>query len=72
MAGERAVHGHPVVSSAFMTQERASRSIWDTPGADYIEWPSDEFTCSQCFLVHHRSQLARETNGVLVCRDCAA
>ena len=33
---------------------------------------ADEFTCSQCFLVHHRSQLARETNGVLVCRDCAA
>jgi hypothetical protein len=33
---------------------------------------ADEFTCSQCFLVHHRSQLAQETNGVLVCRDCAA
>ena len=33
---------------------------------------ADEFTCSQCFLVHHRSQLAREKNGQFVCRDCAA
>src|SRR5687768_17070471 len=32
----------------------------------------DEFTCSRCFLVHHRSQLASEKNGQLVCRDCAA
>jgi hypothetical protein len=33
---------------------------------------ADEFTCSRCFLVHHRSQLASESNGQLVCRDCAA
>ena len=33
---------------------------------------ADEFTCSRCFLVHHRSQLASEKNGVLVCRECAA
>jgi hypothetical protein len=32
---------------------------------------SDEFTCSSCFLVHHRSRLAREKNGQLICRDCA-
>jgi hypothetical protein len=32
----------------------------------------DEFTCSSCFLVHHRSQLASAKNGALVCRDCAA
>ncbi|RYJ06997.1 MAG: DUF4193 domain-containing protein, partial [Actinomycetales bacterium] len=32
----------------------------------------DEFTCSSCFLVHHRSQLAEEKkNGQLICRDCA-
>ncbi|MBL3803958.1 DUF4193 family protein, partial [Streptomyces sp. BRB081] len=23
-----------------------------------------------CFLVHHRSQLAREKNGQPICRDC--
>jgi hypothetical protein len=31
---------------------------------------SDEFTCSVCFLVHHRSRLARERKGQLICRDC--
>lgn len=31
----------------------------------------DEFTCSVCFLVHHRSRLARERNGQYICRDCA-
>ena len=32
---------------------------------------ADEFTCSQCFLVHHRSQLAYEENGQPVCSECA-
>jgi len=31
----------------------------------------DEFTCSVCFLVHHRSRLARERKGQYICRDCA-
>ena len=33
----------------------------------------DEFTCSECFLVHHRSQLAfvDEATGLPVCADCA-
>jgi hypothetical protein len=30
----------------------------------------DEFTCSSCFLVHHRSQLVDP--GRLVCADCIA
>jgi hypothetical protein len=33
---------------------------------------ADEFTCSRCFLVHHRSQLAKEVKGQPVCRECAA
>lgn len=53
----------------------------ELPGADLsneelavrvIPRQADEFTCSQCFLVHHRSQLAKEKNGQLICRDCAA
>ena len=53
----------------------------ELPGADLSDesltvrvFPrqADEFTCSQCFLVHHRSQLAREVGGQPVCRDCAA
>jgi hypothetical protein len=31
----------------------------------------DEFTCSSCFLVHHRSQLASDKGGRLICRECA-
>lgn len=32
---------------------------------------ADEFTCSKCFLVHHRSRLAEEHDGQYICRDCA-
>ncbi|TDE55963.1 DUF4193 domain-containing protein [Nonomuraea mesophila] len=52
----------------------------ELPGADLsneelslrvIPRQADEFTCSRCFLVHHRSQLASERNGQQVCRECA-
>jgi hypothetical protein len=33
---------------------------------------NDEFRCSSCFLVHHRSQLAEHRNGQPVCKECAA
>ena len=33
---------------------------------------ADEFTCSSCFLVHHRSQLAETRHGEPICRECAA
>ena len=53
----------------------------ELPGADLsneelsvrvLPRQADEFTCSRCFLVHHRSQLASEKNGQSVCRECAA
>jgi Domain of unknown function (DUF4193) len=53
----------------------------ELPGADLsneelsfrvIPRQADEFTCSSCFLVHHRSQLADNRGGQLVCRECAA
>ena len=52
----------------------------ELPGADLadeeltvkvIPMQADEFRCSRCFLVHHRSQLAAERNGELICRECA-
>ncbi|MFI6978254.1 DUF4193 domain-containing protein [Embleya sp. NPDC050154] len=52
----------------------------ELPGADLsneelsvrvVPKQADEFTCSSCFLVHHRSQLAKEKNGQPVCSDCA-
>lgn len=53
---------------------------FELPGADLsgeelsvrvIPKQADEFTCSRCFLVHHRSQLAKEVGGQPVCRECA-
>ncbi len=52
----------------------------ELPGADLsgeeltvrvLPKQSDEFTCGLCFLVHHRSQLASDKGGRLVCRECA-
>jgi len=33
---------------------------------------SDEFTCMECFIVKHRSLLAKETKLGPICRECAA
>ena len=35
-----------------------------------IPQANDEFTCYSCFLVRHRSQIAREKNGHAYCVDC--
>ena len=52
----------------------------ELPGADLsgeelsvrvLPRQADEFTCSSCFLVHHRSQLSSEKNGQSVCKECA-
>lgn len=51
----------------------------DLPGADLsgeellirvIPPQEDEFTCSSCFLVRHRSQVARQKGNLLFCREC--
>ena len=54
---------------------------FELPGADLADeeltvrvlpMQADEFRCSRCFLVHHRSQLAKEVKGQLICKECAA
>jgi hypothetical protein len=35
-----------------------------------IPQAEDEFACYSCFLVRHRSQLAREKNGHSYCIEC--
>jgi hypothetical protein len=61
--------------------EAASAESFELPGADLsgeelsvrvVPKQADEFTCSSCFLVQHRSRLASEKNGVMICTDCAA
>jgi hypothetical protein len=60
--------------------EAEAAEAFELPGADLsheeltvrvLPRQADEFTCSNCFLVRHRSQLAEERNGQLYCVDCA-
>ncbi|MGO1182126.1 MAG: DUF4193 domain-containing protein [Micrococcaceae bacterium] len=52
---------------------------FELPGADLsdeelqvrvLPAQADEFTCASCFLVRHRSQVAKEEGGLLYCTDC--
>ncbi|MFT0763202.1 DUF4193 domain-containing protein [Scrofimicrobium sp. R131] len=62
--------------------ENEAAESFELPGADLskeeltvmvVPPQEDEFTCSQCFLVHHSSQLAyTDENGLPVCTECAA
>jgi len=67
-------------SSVDVDETEAAENL-ELPGADLsneelsvrvLPRQADEFTCSRCFLVHHRSQLASDKGGRLICRDCAA
>ena len=55
-------------------------SSFDLPGADLSDLEldvvvlppqEDEFTCVECFLVKHRSQLEKTSALGSVCHDCA-
>ena len=70
-----------VQSAVVDIDETDTAESFELPGADLsgdelsvrvVPKQADEFTCSSCFLVHHRSRLASDANGQLVCMDCAA
>ncbi len=59
--------------------ELEAADSFDLPGADLsseevsvqiLAAQADEFTCASCFLVRHRSQIARDRGGLLYCVDC--
>lgn len=67
-------------TSSVDVDETEQAEGFELPGADLsgeelsvrvIPKQADEFTCSRCFLVHHRSQLAKEVGGQLICAECA-
>ncbi|OKL49948.1 DUF4193 domain-containing protein [Boudabousia marimammalium] len=69
-----------VGSNAVDEDEAEAAEGFELPGADLsaeelavevIPAQDDEFTCSECFLVHHRSQLAAVNDGLPVCSECA-
>jgi len=66
-------------TSSVDADEDGSTENYELPGADLsgedltvkvVPKQNDEFTCAVCFLVHHRSRLAEENGGELICRDC--
>ncbi|AMM32541.1 MULTISPECIES: DUF4193 domain-containing protein [Sinomonas] len=66
-------------SAAVDEDEAEAADSYELPGADLsgeellvrvLPAQADEFTCASCFLVRHRSQIAREKNGLLYCKEC--
>jgi hypothetical protein len=66
-------------STAVIVDDDTSDSFFDLPDADLsgeelvvtvIPARSDEFTCSSCHLVQHRSRL-RSAGAAPICADCA-
>ena len=64
----------------FRSDEAEAAENLELPGADLsgeeltvrvLPRQVDEFTCSKCFLVHHRSQLVKGEGATAVCRECA-
>ena len=69
-------------SEAIEEDENEVAEGFELPGADLsreelsvhvVPQLEDEFTCSECFLVHPRGSLAYidEATGLPVCTDCA-
>jgi hypothetical protein len=67
-------------TSAYVDIDEDSLDGFELPGADLaadeelsvavVPMRADEFRCSRCFLVHHRSQRARASDGTDICREC--
>lgn len=68
-------------SAAVIDEDLDAGEVTELPGADLSNEElairvqprqADEFTCSRCFLVHHRSQIAEQRGNQFICRECAA
>lgn len=67
-------------ASAVDVDETEQAEGFELPGADLsneelsvrvLPRQADEFTCTVCFLVKHRSQLSAEASAQPVCLECA-
>ncbi|MCV7103020.1 DUF4193 domain-containing protein [Mycobacterium palustre] len=70
----------PTATATVVDEDPNDMVFFELPGADLsgeelsvtvIPQRSDEFTCSSCFLVQHRSRLRSSSSGLPVCADCA-
>ena len=69
----------PDARSVVLDLDQADGLDQDGPGGEFISeeltvqvipQANDEFTCYSCFLVRHRSQIAREKDGQAYCIEC--
>jgi hypothetical protein len=74
---ELATTGSP---TAVVDEDPNDVAFFELPGADLsgeelsvtvMPQRADEFVCSSCFLVQHRSRLRKLSSGLPVCADCA-
>ena len=72
---QRAGYQSPVIDE----DEIEAADAFELPGADLsgeeiqvriLPAQADEFTCASCFLVRHRSQIAKQVSGLAYCSDC--
>jgi hypothetical protein len=70
----------PGAPTAIVDDDPNDVPFFELPGADVsgeelsvtvIPQRADEFTCSSCFLVQHRSRLRTSSSGLPICADCA-
>jgi hypothetical protein len=75
----KAQRANKQTASVDVDEAEAAENL-ELPGADLsneefsvrvVPKQADEFTCSRCFLVHHRSQLVKTVKGKPVCSECA-
>ncbi|RWR16860.1 DUF4193 domain-containing protein [Microbacterium enclense] len=68
-------------SGSIDSEDADNPSGFELPGADLSDIEldvvvlppqEDEFTCMNCFLVKHRSQIAEESGTGFICLECAA
>ena len=67
-------------SGSVDVDESDAADSFELPGADLADeeltvkvlpMQADEFRCSRCFLVQHRSQRVLRADGSEICRECA-
>jgi hypothetical protein len=70
----------PSSTTAVVDEDPNDAHFFELPGADLsgeelsitvIPQQADEFTCSSCFLVQHRSRLRSTGSSLPICADCA-
>jgi hypothetical protein len=66
--------------SALVDLDETDAEGFDLPNGDVadeeltvtvVPMRTDEFRCTRCFLVHHRSQRVTARDGSDICRECA-